>query len=231
MTIVGSNIAKVFDPTDATVYTTASITLPANTVILLGVMGKRSAGASTQPTIGGTILATWTQIATDSFSTIAVPVARCVLFRTFLPSPQTGTITATFAATQDAGWLLVDQLAGATQLLQAGGSSKADATTGRTVGGFNNFGVASAEYSIYFITVSEAISPGGTETKITEQQGGVTLEAGTVASEYLVNTTSDSMTWAAADGCALGAIFGSPTDDNFEAVGAGSLLDSRRGAY
>lgn len=230
MAITVVNLSKVFDGTDTTVYSTGSITITSGSIAIFGVMGKRSVGASVTPTIGGTLAATWTQIQTDQFNTIAVSVARCAWFRTFLASSLTGTITATFAAAQDAAWLVVDQLLGAASLNQVGGSNKADSASGRTQGGFTNLGPNSILYGISFVGLSVAIAPGGTETEVAEQQGGAGLEAGAVQTEFLVNTTSISASWTAADCDMFAGIFSGADDDPLSGSVGSSLLASRKGS-
>jgi hypothetical protein len=226
---IASNIDKIFSGVDGTVYTTPSITLPGGTLIMLSVMGNRSLGASALPVIGGTIVTPWTLVITDTFNSVAVPLTRAALFYTYLPSPQTGTINVTWAANQDAGWIVTDKVDNANVMLQAGLSTKADAAVTVSVAGFNNFGLASAVYAATFVGISAVINVGSSETKIIELQGGVALETGTIETEFKTNVTSVSATFALANTLSIAVPVGINDDVMVISRSHGLLMDAIRG--
>jgi hypothetical protein len=93
---------------DQTSYTTASVTLTANRLYLLGVGGVLT-DSTPLPTITSSG-ATWAAVAGVSHSSIASPDVRTLVFRTMVGSDQTGAITIDYgASTMEAcNWILTE---------------------------------------------------------------------------------------------------------------------------
>lgn len=96
--------------TNATSYTTASITPGADRLILACLTTNRNAGTPTTPTVTGNGL-TWVQIGSDvTFATdVAIVSAQCV-FRAMGASPSAGVVTVSHGATTHEGllWAIIE---------------------------------------------------------------------------------------------------------------------------
>ncbi len=94
-------VADASSSTDATTYTTASITPTANNLVLAWVTNTR-ASSPTIPTLSGNGL-TWVQVATVTWGTISAPTARTTLFRAMGAAPSAGIVTIDFAGSTQTG--------------------------------------------------------------------------------------------------------------------------------
>jgi hypothetical protein len=107
MPVTATHLLTNISTATATVYTTASITVPANRLVLAWIQSGGSAAnsAAGPPTLAGAGL-TWTQVATVAFSTIAAPATRLTLFTaTSGASSSSGALTITVPTTQVyGGW-------------------------------------------------------------------------------------------------------------------------------
>mgnify|MGYP007031186217 CR=1 FL=1 len=91
----GYNLVANSSSTDASNYTTASISPGANRLILAAVASTFSS-LPNAPTLSGNGL-TWVQIATITFNTVATPLSRLTVFRALGAAPTTGAVTIAFA--------------------------------------------------------------------------------------------------------------------------------------
>ncbi|MGH7614411.1 MAG: hypothetical protein ACREMW_10285 [Gemmatimonadales bacterium] len=78
------------NPTNTTVYTTASISPAPNTLVTLAVLSQRSYGASVAPTVTGGGMTAWAQVASVTFDPLSVPLRRLTIYRAMSPAPQIG---------------------------------------------------------------------------------------------------------------------------------------------
>ena len=101
--ITATSLTAGSDDTNATVYTTASISPTANRLVLVHVFGL-STGATTTPTIAGNGM-NWVEVDDGA----AGASWRSWIFRSASSTPATGAITFTFASTQNrAAWNVVE---------------------------------------------------------------------------------------------------------------------------
>ena len=103
MAITEANLTSAADTTDATSWTTASITPTTNRLVLAAICNSR-ATSPTLPTLSGCGL-TWVQVATVAYVS---DTRRLTLFRALGASPTSGALTIDFAGvTQSAaGWVI-----------------------------------------------------------------------------------------------------------------------------
>jgi len=168
------------------VFTTPNISPAANALITVAVLARRSSGAQT-PTLSGGGMATWTLVASVDFNPIATPASRLMVFRAMTVSPGSGSLTVTFANSQNNVQWIVSQWTGVDQTGTNGsgaigqtGSARGDAVSALAValaafGNANNiaYGVVGAAIN------GPAVTPGTGFTEITETSSGETtlLEA------------------------------------------------------
>ena len=95
--------------TNGTTYTTSSISPSPNTLVLVAVMGIRTFGASQSPIVTGGGMATWTEVASVVFDSIATfPKRRMTVYRGMSATPESEPITFTFTNNQsNAQWIVV----------------------------------------------------------------------------------------------------------------------------
>lgn len=107
-------LTSIASAADAQTYTTSSISPAGNSLLLMAVQPANTANPPPgEPTIGGTLSATWTKVDTATFNTIASPKARLSLYYTQLgASPGSGTVSVDFGATAGGCNLVIEQLTG-----------------------------------------------------------------------------------------------------------------------
>jgi hypothetical protein len=93
--ITHANLTRGQSDTDATSYTTASVTPGANRLVLLSVASEVSSGDGAEPTISGNGL-TWTLV--RSTREIGTSVMQVHVFRAMGGSPSSGSITISFGS-------------------------------------------------------------------------------------------------------------------------------------
>lgn len=123
--------------TDLTVYTTASVSPTADTLLLLVVRGKRLGTTNDAPTIAGNSL-TWVQIEEFTYLTDGdANRVRVVVFRSMGAAPSTGTIAITWGGIQIRSiWILTEFTNvdtggsnGANAVVQSGSNHQASGAT------------------------------------------------------------------------------------------------------
>lgn len=100
MAIAPTSLTASFTDTDGTSAVTASITLPANSLILAVVHTSRGTSA-TQAVAAASTGATWVVVNATTFNTIATPRSRVTILRTMVASDQTGAVTFSCSASHD----------------------------------------------------------------------------------------------------------------------------------
>ena len=107
MAITPTLLTSGFDETDSVTHSTASITLPANQLVLLALHKSRAAAAP-QVATATTTGATWVSIVQQAYNTSGTPRSRLSLFRTMVTSDVTGIITMANSSSHDmALWSVV----------------------------------------------------------------------------------------------------------------------------
>lgn len=107
--ISATNLTSFSSDTDATSYATSSISPSANKPILATVTSSKATTPDT-PTLSGNGL-TWVQIDTNNFDTVGTQ-RTITMFRAMGTSPTSGAVTASFAGTQTACVIIIDELSG-----------------------------------------------------------------------------------------------------------------------
>ncbi|HEY6059673.1 MAG TPA: Ig-like domain-containing protein, partial [Gemmatimonadales bacterium] len=209
-TITQTLLTAAGNGANQSVYTTASIAPAANALVTVAVRMRRSTGPLT-PTLSGGGMASWTQVATLDYGTIATPDSRISVFRGMSASPGSGPITITFSGSiSNAEWS-VSQWTGVDQSGTNGsgalgqiGSMAGDATTSLSKGlapfaRANNIalGVVGAKVA------PPAVTPGSGFTEIAEPTSGETT---LLESERGVNLNTVSATLSRAVAAGLLAI-------------------------
>lgn len=113
MAITQTTLAHNASTTNATSYTTASITPGANALILAAIVQHTTTVTPpTTPTLSGNGL-TWVQVNTETYGTVATPHIRVTVFRAMGASPTAGAVTISCGAdTQNNCAWSIDQFDG-----------------------------------------------------------------------------------------------------------------------
>lgn len=129
MAITETNLTSAADTTDASSWTTASITPTGNSLVEAAVASSLLAGPAA-PTLSGNGL-TWVQVATRTFAS----TRRITLFRALAASPSSGSVTIDFGG--------VTQLACAWSISEyAGADTSGTNGSGAIVQSATNFGTS-----------------------------------------------------------------------------------------
>ena len=172
MPVTENPLTGASSTTDASSYTTASVTPGANRLVLVQVVNTKATLPDT-PTLSGNGL-TYVQIATVTYDTIASPLKRETLFRALGASPSAGAITIDFAGTNQTGciWSVAEFIDvdtggtnGSAAVVQ---SATNNANTGTsltvTLAAFGS--TDNATYGAFAINDNVAINPGTGFTEI-----------------------------------------------------------------
>ncbi len=199
------------NPTNTSVYTTASISPAPNTLVTIAVLSQRSYGASVAPTVTGGGMTAWTQVASVTFDPLSAPLRRMTIYRAMSTTPGSGSISIAFAGNQSHAQWIVSQWGGVeTSGTNGSGaivqtaSNAADAVTGLDVT-LASFGdVANVAYGVFGVNSNvAAITPGGGFTEIAEVPSGENTP-GSLMTEWAVNRQTIDATWTNLRGAALG---------------------------
>jgi hypothetical protein len=188
--------------TDATSFTTGSVTPTADRLQLLAVVNTKSSTA-TLPTVSGDGL-TWVQVATCTYDSSTAK--RLTLFRALGASPSTGSLTIDFGGTTQTGigWSWVEVSGtdtsgtnGSGAIVQAVcGTEATTATPSVTLSAFGN--AANATYGAFGIGTNPTCTAGTGFTKAGSFSH--TTPASAICSEYqTANDTSVDLTWSASN--------------------------------
>jgi hypothetical protein len=199
------------NPTNLSVYTTASISPAPNTLITIAVLSQRSYGASVAPTVTGGGMAAWTQVASVTFDVLATPLRRMTIYRAMSGAPGSGPITITFAGNQSNAQWIVSQwdgvetggTNGSGAIVQTG-SNAADAVNGlgTTLAAFAS--AANVAYGVFGVNSNvAAITPGSGFTEIAEVPSGENTP-GSLMAEWAVNHPTVNALWTNLRGAVLG---------------------------
>ena len=202
MPIAFTNLTHSGDSTNATVYTTASISPGANRLVLLAILASRTGATPDDPTISGNGL-TWVQVAARTGG--ASSTKRLTVYRAMGASPSTGAITLTFAnQLNGCNWLVVDVdpvdtggTNGSAAVVQSAVNSAAAATSLTvTLAAFAD--AANVTFGAFGTDISGNITPGTGFTEIGEASTASPVL--TIESEYqLANDTTVDATTASAN--------------------------------
>lgn len=110
LTVSAANLTQFNSDTDDTSYTTASITPSADKLIIATVISSKGS-APDVPTLAGCGL-TWVQIDTNNYDSVGTQ-RTMTMFRAMGSSPTSGAVTATFAGTQTACTIIIDEITNA----------------------------------------------------------------------------------------------------------------------
>jgi hypothetical protein len=199
------------NPTNTTVYSTASISPAPNTLVTIAVLSQRSYGASVAPTVTGGGMAAWTQVASVTFDVLATPLRRMTIYRAMSAAPGSGPITITFAGNQSHAQWIVSQWDG----VETSGTNGADAiaqTAVNAADAVNGLGVtlspfgsaANVAYGVFGVNSNvAAITPGSGFTEIAEVPSGENTP-GSLMAEWAVNHPTIDALWTNLRGAVLG---------------------------
>jgi hypothetical protein len=134
------------NPTNLSVYTTASISPAPNALITLAVLGHRSSGASPAPVITGGGVTAWEQVGTVTFDTLGVPLKRMTLYRAMSAAPGSGSITITFSSSVSNAEWIVSQWEGV-ETSGTNGSGAIGQTQSNAANAVNGLGVTLGAFS------------------------------------------------------------------------------------
>lgn len=109
MAITAVNLTQFNSDTDATSYATSSISPGANKLILATVTSSKGSTPDV-PTLSGNGL-TWVQITTNNYDNTGTQ-RTMTMFRALGSSPTSGAVTASFAGTQTACTIIIDEISG-----------------------------------------------------------------------------------------------------------------------
>jgi hypothetical protein len=199
------------DPVNQRVYTTASISPAPNALITVAVMGHNSTSAVPSPTLSGGGVSAWTEVATITFDTVALPHRRLTIFRAMSSSPGSGPLTFTFTKAQsNCQWIVsqwdgvdISGVNGAGAIGQTG-SNRADGGNGLTVtlGALGN--ASNVAYGVFGVKKNVlAVTPGAGFTEIAEQPSSENTP-GDLEAEWATNVSTIDASWTNLSGGALG---------------------------
>jgi len=102
-----TNLAASSSSTDATSYTTASVTLRVGRLYLLSVTNSKAAAPDAVSSVTGG--PTWTSVATVSFNSVGAPTQRLTVFSGVPTVDYTGTVVIAFGATETGACWSLDE--------------------------------------------------------------------------------------------------------------------------
>ncbi|HKA58466.1 MAG TPA: Ig-like domain-containing protein, partial [Gemmatimonadales bacterium] len=186
-------------------YTTASISPSPNTLVLVGVMGIRTFGASPSPIVTGGGMSTWTEVASVVFDSIPFVQRRMTVYRAMSAAPGSGPLTITFNGNQSNAQWIVTQWTGVetSGVNGAGaigqtGSALGDVVKGLSVSlqpfansGNVAFGLFGARSGIHGLPL---INPGAGFTELNEQVSQESTPSDLQA-EWATNLNTVNATW------------------------------------
>lgn len=200
MAVTCTNITAGDDDTDASSYTTASVTISANKLYLLSVVTSHASAAPT-PTISGASQ-TWTQVDTQTF---AGGQGRLTIFRAG-GTAGSGALTITATSATGCAWIL-DEFANAITDNNGGGgvwqtaTNSASATTvTATLGTMESS--ANATYGAFARAAAsnEAWTP-GTNFAESAHTGGSSPQRSFLTEFYNANDTTVDASWTTSGSC------------------------------
>jgi uncharacterized protein YjdB len=192
-------------------YTTAAISPAANALITVAVMGHNSSSAVPSPVLTGGGMSAWTEVATVTFATIALPHTRLTIFRALSATPGSGPITITFTnSVSHAQWIVsqwesveTSGVNGAGAIAQTG-VNNGDGVSGLTVS-LAPFGDAhNAAYGVFGVSSNAAVvTPAAGFTEISEQPSAEGTPSDLQA-QWATNVNTIAATWTSLNGAAVG---------------------------
>lgn len=202
-----TELANVASGTDATSYSTASVSPTANAGLLLAVMSSDSTVPPAEPTIsqGFNISGSWSKRLDIADGSVGMRIT--VWAATASSSPGSGTATADFGADSQTGcFLSLIQFAGQAATFYNTNSDTDDEATGTTASVTLPNALANAESAIISfvgINASDAISPTGGETELSDTTHGSPTRRFQV--QYEINDTTSSVSWTNSTGGIIAA--------------------------
>lgn len=193
--------------TNATNYTSASVTPTADALVLLATVATRNSTVCSDNDVTGVTgnSLTWANIARQCFSSAGAPVQTVELWRTMGASPSTGTVNFDFSATTqlNASWVIAECTGTDTSGTNGSGAIVQSATnlvepgTSLTVT-LGAFGSANnATFGVFGNSTNQAITPGTGFTELAEQQNS---EGQTLQVQWRNdNDTSVDASWSSID--------------------------------
>lgn len=210
-TISHSLLTVGADPVNQKVFTTAAIFPAPDALVTVAVLSHRTPSATASPTLSGGGMSTWTEVATVTFDTLAVPLKRVTIFRAMSAAPGSGPITITFAnGVSNAEWIVsqwdgveTSGSNGAGAIVQTG-SARQDDGNGLTVALASFENENSVAYGAFGVSSRlEAVTPGSGFTEIAEQTSTESTPA-SLQAQWATNRSTIAATWAGLKGGALG---------------------------
>ena len=209
MPITAANLTANGVTTNASSYTTASVTPGANTLIIVSVSNNIGTAPVTTPTLSGNGL-TYVQIDTLAWNTVASPVTRTTMFRAMGASPSAGAITIDFGGTTQNGCIwAVNQFSGTDTsgtngsgaVVQSALSAAPDTNATSVTVTLASFGDA-ANNAAYISAAHSANEAATQETGWTElsDNGHATPNRSAASAWLLGEDTSPSYSWASNTG-------------------------------
>ena len=202
--MIFTNMAANSSTTDATTYTTLSITPKANTLILLSFESRTATPPATNPTVTGCNL-TWVEI-----NNISNPTGnrRITVFRALGNAPTTGTVTIDCGGqTQTAAVLDITEVSG-TDISGTDGSGAivqsatllGPSATGTTITLAAFSSVNNVAFGAIMHVVNENTNPGSGFTEISDQGHSDAGGSSRLLTEYKINDTTVDASWATSSG-------------------------------
>jgi hypothetical protein len=190
------------DPNNVKIYTTASIAPAPNALITVAVLTRNSTGAPPSPVVTGGGMTTWTEVASVTFDSILFPTRRLTIYRAMSPTPGSGPITITFAASQSHAQWIVSQwdgveitgTNGADAIAQVA-SARTDAAVSLSVPLAALANANNVAYGAFGVNKNLAVvTPGAGFTEISEQPSNEST-SGDLQAEWAVNLNTVTASW------------------------------------
>ena len=175
MAIVPTSLTAGFTDTDGANAVSASITLPANALILAALHTSRAA-ATTQTVSAASTGAVWEAVNNRTFNSTATPRSRVSLFRTMVTSDQTGIVIFSTSSSHDCWiWSIISFAGvdttgtnGSGAIVQSAvGAGDIDPTWGVTLAAFGD-AVNNATYIAVSYDVDQTFTPNSPLTALNE---------------------------------------------------------------
>jgi hypothetical protein len=212
MTLTAAQITNGGSTTDASSYTSSSITPVADRLYLLAVVSSHGSATPNQPTVSGNGL-TWARALTVTFDTVATPLKRLTLFRALKSSGVTsGTFTIDFAGQTQTGCryslleLTPTDLSGSdgSGAIADSGTAAGDASSSGSITFTGSGGPNDGTFSCWAIDANAAITH---ESGYTEHfDGGYNTPTTRLETQSKVSSldTTPSASWSSADYAGIG---------------------------
>ncbi|MGE5744365.1 MAG: invasin domain 3-containing protein [Gemmatimonadota bacterium] len=198
------------DPTNASLFTTASIAPAPNALVTVAVLTHQASAAAPSPTLTGGGMSAWTVVASVAYNG-ATPLDRLTIFRAMSASPGSGPITITSSVTVSNCQWIVSQWNGVDQSGTNGSgaiaqtaSASGSAVTSLTAALAAFASPSNVAYGAFGAASATSVIVAGSGFTTIDQQPSGEGTVGDLFAEWAVNLPAVTASWSSRNAGALG---------------------------